>query len=139
APDRRSRSHRAAAPARPDASSRPRFDASGAHNEILLCDDIRREGAGGSEQGLAGRQITNERGGALRVQLAEDIVEEQYRCRARELAHDDVTGETQRQRERPLFALRCLIARVEPVDHQMQLIAVWTDQREPTIDLSAPT
>jgi len=82
-----------------------------------------------------GGQVAHERGGTLRVELAEDVVEQQHGRGARELAHHDMAGEAERQGEGPLLSLRRLIARVETVDHQMQLVAVRTDQREPTIDL----
>ncbi len=75
------------------------------HDQRALGDDVRGKRAGGREQRLARRQVAHQRRRTLRVELAEHVVEQQYRRRAGELAHDDVPGEAQRQRERALLAL----------------------------------
>ena len=82
-------------------------------------------------------------GGRLRTNAAARVASSSLKTssssntgrRARQACDDVVAGEPQRERERALLALRRLVARVEPVDRQVPVVAVRADEREATIDL----
>ena len=90
----------------------------------------------GRQQGLTGWQLAYQCVGARRVELAEHIVEQQHGRRAGELRGHVVPGESQRERERTLLALRRVRSRIELVQLKMQLVAMGTDEREAAIDLA---
>src|SRR5690242_15954368 len=99
--------------------------------------DVSGNPASGCEQRLTRRQIAYQSGGAVGVELAEDVVEQQHRRAAGELTDDLVPGESQCERKRALLALRRLIPRVEVVDREPPVVSVRPDEREAAVDLSA--
>ena len=80
---------------------------------MLLRDHARDQRPRGCQQRLTRRQVCHQRGRASGVEFAEYVVEQQYRRRTRELPHDVVAGEPQREGKGALFALRRLVPRVE--------------------------
>ena len=60
---------------------------------------------GGGDQRLSAVEVREERSGALVVELAEHVVEEQDRRCARDVGAETMAGQPQRERERALLTL----------------------------------
>src|SRR5947209_19437774 len=114
------------------------FDTALVNPHSSLGDDIGRHGTGGRQQCLAGREVVHERRGTCGVELAEHVVEQQYRDSTCEGADDLVPREPQRERERALLTLRGLMTGIEPGDRETPFVTMRADEGEPTVDLCAP-
>jgi hypothetical protein len=62
---------------------------------------------------------------AHRIELAEDIVEEQERINAALLLYEFVAGESQRERERALLSLGRLTSSVAAIERDRDVVALW--------------
>ena len=94
------------------------------HGEVAFGVDPGRDDPRGGQQGLGGRQVDHERRRPFRVQLAEDVVEQQHRVAADDRRDQPVPGEPQRERQRPLLALRRVTPGIEAVEGEPPVVAV---------------
>ena len=100
------------------------------HPVAALRDGVGGQPIGRGEHRLTRRQVTDQRRAAVRVQLGEHVVEEQQRRLAGRVGDQAVGGELQRQCQAALLALGGVRAGREPVEHDAELVAVRTDERD---------
>src|SRR5581483_2306500 len=104
-------------------------DGRGADRPRRRRDEGRRDVGRGEERLLEGADGLEEAAGALGVELAQHVVEDQDRGVAAPRAHDLVFGDLQGEYRRALLTLRPERRQGLPLDEQPQLVAVRTDER----------
>ena len=80
--------------------------------------------------------MRDECGGAVRVELAEHVVEQEQGFGADHVGDHTVAGEPQPEREGALLALRRVMTRVHAVEHERPVVAVRTDERDAAVLLA---
>src|SRR5664280_2088851 len=110
----------------------------GHHGVDLGHGDTRGGRARGGQQGLAGGQSGQEGPGPEGVQLGEDVVEEQHRCRPQAFGGQLVGCQPEGESERALFALGRMAPPGEAAQRQVQLVPVGTHEGHPAGHVPLP-
>ena len=103
------------------------FDVQALHGEHPGHLDPFGQGGGRGQDGLPGRQLGHQRPAPGRVELGEDVVEQEGRDEGRPVPDEPVHAQAQGQSEAALFALRRVGPGLPAVDLEEQVVTVGPD------------